>query len=159
MRFIGVLLLGAMFFTACDDTRVYEKNNDFENRAWTVSDTPTFEIEVLDTVQHYNLFCNIRNSVAYPYSRLFFTYYIQDSIGKPVQQKLVNHLLFDPKSGEPQGNSGLGDIFDHRVVLLRNYKFQYSGKHRIKFTQLMRQDTLAGILAVGVRVEKAINEK
>jgi gliding motility-associated lipoprotein GldH len=154
MRIIGLFLAGAMLFSACDDSRVYEKNQDFEHRAWIVSQQPEFEFEINDTVQRYNIYCNIRNSVSYPYSRLFLTYYLEDSTGKVFQKKLIDHLLFDPKTGEPHGTSGLGDIFDHRAPVLQNHRFPYPGKHKIKLEQFMRQDSLSGILAVGVRIEK-----
>lgn len=150
------LLLGAVMFTACDDTRVYEKNLDFEHKAWMVGYKPEFEFRIEDTIQTYNLYCNVRNTVSYPYSRIFLTYYLQDSLGKVSDKKMIDHMLFDPKTGDPQGTSGLGDIYDNRIQLLRNFKFSYRGTHKIKFEQFMRTDTLAGILAVGVRVEKVV---
>ena len=57
------------------------------------------------------------------------------------------------KTGKPFGTSGLGDIYDHRFELLKDYQFPTRGKYRIKLEQMMRMDTLHGILAVGVRVE------
>ena len=63
-------------------------------------------------------------------------------------------MLFDPKTGKPFGRSGLGDIYDHRLQFIKNFKFPYSGKFRMKFKQEMRKDSLDGILAVGLRVEK-----
>ena len=63
-------------------------------------------------------------------------------------------LLFDAKTGKPLGKSGIGDLYDHRFILLNNYKFKNKGKYRIVFEQFMRMDTLPGIMAVGLRVEK-----
>ena len=97
----------------------------------------------------------MRNSVSYPWSRLFITYYLQDSTGKDLQTKLLNEDLFDTKSGKPLGESGLGDIYDHQFQVLRDYQFAYPGKYKMKFEQFMRTDTLHGILAVGLRVERA----
>ena len=88
-----------------------------------------------------------------PTLRIFFTYYLQDSTGAEIQKKLVTQYLFDAKSGKPFGNSGLGDIYDHRFELLKDYQFKDRGRYKIKFEQLMRVDTLQGILAIGLRVE------
>lgn len=149
----GFIIITGLFFS-CDEERVFEKNTDFNSRFWLVSEKPEFEFEITDTLQAYNLYCNIRNSVSYPYARIFLTYYLQDSTGSELEKKLVSKLLFDDKTGEPHGASGLGDIYDHRVPLKINYQFERLGKYRIKFEQFMRTDTLSGILAVGLRVEK-----
>lgn len=154
MRLVFYFVLIAVFVTACDDTRVYEKNIDFEHQAWMVGHKPEFEFLIHDTTQKYNIYCTVRNSVSYPFSRIFFTYYLQDSIGLVLKKNLVNYTLFDPKTGEPEGTSGLGDIYDHQIPLVSNHKFPDPGTHKIKFEQFMRKDTLDGVLAVGVRVEK-----
>lgn len=143
-----------VFLFSCDENRVYEKNVDFNSRHWLANEKPEFEFEVTDTQQSYNLYCNVRNSLDYPYARIFITYYLQDSSGTAMEKQLVRQLLFDDKTGEPQGESGLGDIYDHRIPLKRNYQFPYAGRYKISFEQFMRTDTLSGVLAVGLRVEK-----
>lgn len=146
-------------FCSCDEERVFEKNMDFDSRTWLVNDKPEFEFEISDTLTAYNLYCNVRNTVSYPYARIFITYYLQDSSGTLLEKKLIGQLLFDDKTGEPQGTSGLGDIYDHRLPLKMDYRFDYPGRYKVKFEQYMRTDTLAGILAVGLRVEKSVNNK
>jgi gliding motility-associated lipoprotein GldH len=145
----------AILVTGCDDNRVYEQYTDFEKGYWLVNDKPEFEFTIQDPGTRYNIYGNVRNAVSYPWSRLFMTYYMQDSIGNQIQKNLVNEFLFDAKSGKPLGNSGLGDIYDHQILLLRNYQFAKPGKYKVKFEQYMRTDTLQGILAVGLRVEHA----
>ena len=67
---------------------------------------------------------------------------------------MVNNTLFDPKTGKPLGQSGIGDVFDHQFKLQENYKFDNIGEHTIQLQQYMRKDTLMGIYAVGIRIEK-----
>jgi gliding motility-associated lipoprotein GldH len=141
---------------SCDEERVFEKNIDFNSRNWLVGDKPEFEFEISDTLLSYNLYCNVRNSVAYPFSRIFVTYYLMDSTGASLEKRLVTQMLFDDTTGEPHGNSGLGDLYDHRIPLKKNYRFERSGKYKVRFEQYMRKDTLSGIIAVGLRVEKAV---
>jgi gliding motility-associated lipoprotein GldH len=155
MRRLMLIFISAVFLlTACDDTRVFEKNLDCEQQAWMSGHKPEFEINIPDTTTFYNVYFNLRTGVDYPYSRIFFTYYLEDSLGLVLSKKLVDYMVFDPKTGKPQGSSGLGDIFDHQVPLVRKHRFPYAGTHRVKFEQFMRADTLAGVFAVGVRVEK-----
>jgi gliding motility-associated lipoprotein GldH len=148
----------ALALSACDQDRVYELNYDFDKRYWLAGEQPEFEFEITDTTLRYNLYCNIRNSVSYPYSRLFLNYSLQDSSGKPLLEKMTQTFLFDKSTGKPQGSSGLGDIYDQRIFLT-NHQFTYSGKYKMKFEQYMRMDTLPGVLAVGLRVEKGYLDK
>jgi gliding motility-associated lipoprotein GldH len=154
MRLFYMLLFSAVVMTSCDDERVYEKNEDFHDRFWKQSDKPEFEFEVGDVNAAYNVYLNIRNSVDYPYSRIFINYSLQDSTGKALDKQLLNAMLFDPKTGSPEGTSGLGDIYDHQIPVKKNHRFGYRGKYKISFEQFMRMDTLEGVLAIGVRIEK-----
>ena len=154
MRSAVLLIVVAVLLWSCDTSRVFEDNKDFSKRAWASSDTVAFEFNITDPAVHYNLLCNVRNSLDYPYSRIFVTYTLEDSMHRVLTTKLVGTYLFDAKTGEPHGNSGLGDIYDHRFSLLENQEFA-AGKYFVKLEQYMRTDTLQGVLAAGVRVEKA----
>ncbi len=157
MRVTFFLLL-ALFVLSCDRDRLYEKNHDFNDRAWLVSDQPVFDFEIADTVKTYNLYCNIRNSVKYPYSRIFINYSLQDSTGTSVSKNLISAFLFEEKTGKPIGSSGLGDVYDQQIPVLKKYRFSKPGSYSMKFEQFMRTDTLAGILAVGFRLEATPTE-
>ena len=153
MRILFLVCLVSIFLSGCDQPRVYEQNTDFPQRYWAVNEKPEFEFKIDKPGDKYTLYGNIRNSVSYPYARIFFTYYLQDSTGVELQKKLVSQFLFDAKTGKPFGSSGLVDIYDHRFELIKNYQFTNPGKYKVKFEQFMRTDTLQGILAVGLRIE------
>ncbi len=116
---------------------------------------PEFEFRINDAGKKYNLYLNVRNSLDYPYSRIFITYHLHDSAGHELQTKLCMQDLFDQKTGTPFGSSGLRDIYDHQFLLLNEYEFKLSGKYKLKLEQFTRLDTLKGVLAVGVRIETA----
>ena len=157
-RLLCACILGILFL-GCDESRVYEQNVDFDERYWLIGEKPEFEFKIDKPADKYTVYGNVRNTVSYPYARIFFTYYLLDSTGAELEKKLVGQHLFDSKTGKPFGTSGLGDIYDHRFELLKNYQFKYRGTYKVRFEQLMRVDTLQGILAVGLRVEnKSIPE-
>lgn len=149
---ISVFLCIIVLFNSCDDSRVYEKNYDFDKREWLVNEKPSFEFMVSNN-QPYNLYCNLRNSVTYPYSRIFINYTLKDSTGLELKKEMIKTFLFDEKTGEPIGSSGLGDIYDQQVLLLKDYSFKQPGTYTVQFEQFMRTDTLQGVLAVGLRLE------
>ena len=152
------LLLLATLLISCDSNRVYENNTEFADRSWKVIEEPRFEFKVSDTTARYNLYYNVRNTLDYPYARIFVTYHLYDSTGKELFKKLIYNDLFDQKTGRPFGESGLGDLYDHQFAVLNHYRFHFPGKYSMKLDQLMRQDTLKGIIAVGVRIETAAKE-
>lgn len=140
----------------CDRNRLFEENKDFPNSAWLQQENPTFEFRIRDLGKSYNLFCNVRNSSDYPYARLFINYSVKDSAGTVLAKDLVSVFLFDAKTGKPFGKSGVGDVYDHRLPLLTNHTFRYTGRYTVELEQQMRQDTLRGINAVGFRLEEVI---
>jgi gliding motility-associated lipoprotein GldH len=153
MRLVAGILVFAAFLSACDSNRVYEKNKDFDNRAWLVNDTAHFLFEITEEGNLYNIQCNLRNSIDYKWQRIFVNFVLSDSAGQTLSSKLVSNYLFEPKTGKPYGRSGLGDIYDHRFPLLNAYALK-PGKYSVTLQQLMRTDTLQGVLAAGVRVER-----
>ena len=152
---ITALLAIIVLLNCCDNSRVYEKNYDFSERHWLVNEKPSFEFTVAND-QSYNLYCNLRNGLTYPYSRIFITYTLKDSVGTELKKEMINSFLFDEKTGKPNGSSGLGDIYDQQFLLLKDYSFSQPGKYTVQFEQFMRTDTLQGVLAIGLRVENAI---
>lgn len=152
---VNLFFLFAFLLWSCDSNRLHEKNYDFEDQAWLSSDQPAFDFDVTDTVKAYNLYCNIRNSIDYPYSRIFINYSLQDSTGASLSKNMISAFLFEEKTGKPLGSSGLGDVYDQQVLILKNLQFKKTGRYRLKYEQFMRTDTLKGILAVGFRLESA----
>lgn len=157
MRTLLIILMGVIV-CSCDRERLYEKNHDFENREWLSVDQPVFDFEIPDTTARYNLYGNIRNSVEYPFSRIFINYTLRDSGAATVSKAMISAFLFEEKTGKPVGSSGLGDVYDQQIPILKNYRFKTSGLHSVSFEQFMRTDTLRGILAVGFRLEAAVTE-
>jgi gliding motility-associated lipoprotein GldH len=151
MRILSLFAI-ILFLNGCDRSRVYEKNQDFVNRHWLAQEKPSFEFTISDQ-QPYNLYCNLRNSVDYPFSRIFIAYTLRDSVGTEIKKDLISTFLFDEKTGKPFGSSGLGDLYDQQLSLLNGYTFNKPGNYTLQFEQFMRTDTLQGILAVGLRVE------
>jgi gliding motility-associated lipoprotein GldH len=154
MKLSPVLAIILVLLFSCDDQRLFEENTDFNSRFWSVDEKPSFEFSVDDTLGKYNLYCNVRNDLDYPFSRIFINWELKDSTGAVLEKELVQHTLFDEKTGKPFGESGLGDIYNHRIPIRSSYQFPYAGKFSVAFQQYMRMDTLGGVLAVGVRLER-----
>lgn len=156
MKYILILAL-AVLLVACDSSRVYQDYVNLEDAYWHMDSVKNFSFEITDTEKEYNLAATFRNASSYPFYNIYFQYTLADSLDSVIVQQLKGADLFDPKTGEPYG-SGLGDMFDHIVPVLENYKFESQGTYSLKLQQLMRMDTLPFVLAVGARVELAQEE-
>ncbi len=154
-RLLVISLLVAV--AGCDTSSVYHEYVDLDDRIWLSSQAPAFTFAINDTTQSYHVYCDIRNSTRYPWSRIFVNFSLTDTLGNAVESKLVSAYLFEPKTGKPNGKSGLGDLFDHRIGVLSGYRFPRAGVYRASLEQYMRTDSLPGILSVGVAIEKAGN--
>ena len=141
-----------MFLAGCDSNRVFEDYAEFDDRTWRINDPATFEFQIVDASKKYNLYYNVRNSLDYPVQRIFINYSLRDSVGNEIIKQLKSDFLFE-KDGRPLGRSGLGDVYDNQFLLLENQEFTSRGTYRIRLEQFTRQDTLKGILAIGLRVE------
>jgi gliding motility-associated lipoprotein GldH len=153
----GILaLITSVWLTGCDSRRVFEENRELSQRYWRYEDAPVFDFQIEDSLSGYNLYFNVRNSLDYPWTRINVTYTLMDSAGQSLAQKLVFHDLFDA-TGRPYGQSGIGDLYDHQFLLLEKFRFSHPGTYSLRLTQFSREDTLKGVMAVGVRVERAEN--
>jgi gliding motility-associated lipoprotein GldH len=153
-RLLPIAFLG-LAFAGCDSSRVYENNHDFANAIWSASDTAVFQIPIEDTTHRYNVILNIRNSIDFETVRLFVDYSLITPGNQTIRKRLVEQILFDKKTGEPFGDSGLGNIYEHHVLLEPSITFPVKGIYTVKLNQMMRTDSLSEILSAGIRAEIA----
>lgn len=151
-KILTVVLL-SMMFLGCDKNVVYKAHEDIEDGLWYIKNTPTFKVEITDTLQRYNLYYVLRNALQYPYYNLYLTRKITDPSGKAISTTLEEVFLSNQTTGKPFGK-GLGDLFDHKIPFLKNHQFKQSGTYTFTLTQSMRQNPLPFIISIGISVEK-----
>lgn len=157
-KLLGISIVCLLFLTGCDPNTVYNTYEDIDDGQWFEKNIPAFTFQIDDASSQYNIYYNLRNSLAYPYYNLYLTRYLTDEKGKLIESRLDELILMDPKTGEPRGE-GLGDLFDHKVLIKSNYRFPKAGKYTLRIKQYMRQDPLPEVLSVGIAVEKVVNSK
>jgi gliding motility-associated lipoprotein GldH len=154
MTRIFIAILSIFLLISCDDNTILKDNYDIPDAKWLIKDTPTFTFEVKDINASYNIFYNVRNNRNYLYHNLYLTHYLTAPNGKTVHQHLDEMILFDPTTGKPSGE-GLGDIYDHKVLAFKDFRFPMKGIYKIKVSQYMRQNPLLDVISVGFSVEKS----
>jgi gliding motility-associated lipoprotein GldH len=152
-----IFIFTASIFIAisCDKKTIYSQNKDFENAKWPIKEECKFDFTIDDPAQSYKLYYNVRNNLTYPYYNLYITRYLYDEKGKKINEKLDELILVDEKTGKPKG-TGLGDIFDNKILAIKDFKVSKKGKYTIKIKQFMRQNPLPDILSFGISIEKKL---
>jgi len=143
--------------SACETSSTFKAHQEIKDGLWYVKNEPSFTFEISDTTKTYNVFYLVRNSIGYPYYNLYVKQFLINDKKKIVNEALNELILMDEKTGKPLGD-GLGDLFDHKIVALKNYRFSRTGKYTIKMRQYMRQNPLPEILSMGISVEPVEEE-
>lgn len=146
--FFGVILL---LLFACDNHRVFDKNEEIPDNVWDVKNKIIFEVEITDTLSAHNMYVNVRQAEGYPYSNLYVFLNTKFPDGKTSSDTL-NCILAD-LNGKWLGD-GAGDIFDNRIPYRRNVRFPVVGTYTFEIIQAMRDEKLPLIMDVGLRIEK-----
>lgn len=142
--FILVLILG------CDNTRVFEKNTEIPKKTWSANNKLGFEVTITDTLKTYNFFLNFRHTEAYPYSNFYFFFNSYLPNGK-LRKDTIHCKLADP-TGKWYGSQA-GDIIDNQILFKYNHSLPVAGNYFFEVEQAMREENLAEVLDVGLRVE------
>lgn len=147
----GLLIL---VVASCNFNSIYEKSQDIPNEEWNKNQVIRFDVPVTDTINGYRIIMNVRNSNEYPYSNLFLFITTSSPKGKSIKDTLEMTLADD--KGRWLG-TGFGGVWSTRTALRNNMviRFPSSGTYRIEVVQAMRDDVLAGIKDIGIKVERA----
>ncbi len=145
-RFLGVLVLPLAF--ACGGDRAFEEFYSFEGHTWSEKDTAVFDLNDVETAGQKLI--AIRYSEEYPFSNCYVRVVSSDSLGAVLDNTLINVPLFDSKSGKPMGK-GFGNSFTRYDTLPMEFP---SATSQVKLIQYMRQEHLAGLDAIGIKILK-----
>lgn len=145
------ILISVLVLQGCDKNRVFEKNLTVEKSIWSSTEKLNFEVDVFDTSATYNVYINIRHAGIYPYSNLWLMVTTSFPDGTSKRQRVEVPLA--DEEGAWYGE-GMGDIWDLKYLAQQNAQFNKIGKYHFSFEQIMRQNPLPGIMAMGLRVEQ-----
>jgi gliding motility-associated lipoprotein GldH len=151
LKMLSVLLL--FFLFSCRNSHVYEKYIKIPDYIWNENQELKFKPTVKDTSVFYNVYFNIRNATVYPYSNTWVLIRKSDPSGNKIYEKSYEFILAD-QQGKWLGK-GIGDIFDNRFLMEEKVKFSQPGLYQYSILQFMRSTNLAGVMDIGIEVEKA----
>lgn len=150
------IILFSSFFISCSNA-IYENNIDFESEVWHLDSSLTYTFEIEDINSEYEILYVFRNNLDYPYHNLF----IQNFLYSPNNNKIISDIqeviLMDKKTGKPYGK-GFAGIYQNKFIAISSLQFTEKGTYTFRLKQYMREETLGGILSVGIVLNK-LNKK
>ncbi len=155
-RFVFILLVFSFGLVSCDSSRYYDKTEPIENTVWAANNAKDFDIDIEDSLQVFNFYIHVRNTVDYEFANLYFFIQTELPDGQKAQDTIECQLA--DYQGKWLGD-GSGKYRDNSFILRKNIRFQKKGIYHFKLKQGMRRDSLKGIAEVGIRLEKAQQEK
>lgn len=140
---------------ACHHDVAFDEHCSVDESGWNMSDAATFDVEIDDTTQYYDIFFDLRVNVNYAYANAFFfiTTHFPDST---FAADTLECPLADP-TGKWYGKNG-GRYVDNRYYFRRTTRFPMTGTYRFEVTHGMRDTQISGIKDVGLRLEKTCLE-
>jgi gliding motility-associated lipoprotein GldH len=148
------VLACSILAAACDRQTVYKSHQEFKDAQWYADYKPTFDVDIQDVNIRYNVYYLLRSAIQYPYYNLYLTRKLTGPENKILSNDLVELKISDETTGKPFGK-GLGDLFDQKILFLKDYTFPASGVYTFEITQSMRQNPLPFVVSIGICVEKA----
>jgi gliding motility-associated lipoprotein GldH len=152
----NVLSLLSLLFVACKKDYFFEqKKTTAQPEFWAYKDSIRFDFDLIDTSVTYNLIVDVDHADKFAFENLYVKIHTIFPSGKRLG-KLKSLQLMTPTGGWLGQKSG--ETVQANLVLQDHTIFKEPGHYSIVFEQFMRRDSLPGITAIGLSVEKT-NEK
>lgn len=144
-------LLIFIMLSSCNKDVIYDDTKRIPEGVWNQEDKLRFEVPVKDTLSSFRFFLNIRHSTSYRYSNLYLFIHTVFPDGRTAMDT-VECILARP-DGKWLGK-GISGIRDNQILLRTGLRFPVRGVYRFGIEQAMREESLEGVLDIGLRIEK-----
>ena len=153
-----LFLVPCLFYlAACSSADLYEKSVSIPGHAWKSGYKPGFKFIIKDTSAPYELFLILRHNDKYSFNNIYINLSVKTPGSDSATVMRCDLRLANDNNGWLA--SGMDDIFEHRIKLTpwlvdNNISLRRQGEYEFGVQQIMREDPLANVLDVGLRVEK-----
>lgn len=145
--FLPALILLLISFAACGKRVFYEKIDPIPNEVWNIDSTLHYEFEITDSMQFYNIYINIRNSIDFE-TQNFYVFLTSEFPDGTIGKDTLGFVMCDPY-GKWSGK-GNGRIKDNQFLYKMKVRFPIKGVYKFSAVQAMREDDAKGITDFGI---------
>jgi len=154
---IGIFLF--LCTVSCETGLEYSEYKSIDNHVWNKDELVAFSLPVMDTLEPYNIFINIRNTSSFAYSNLFLIASITDPEGGVVKDTLEYAMALPDGTWLGTGNGG---VKENKLWYKEELMLSHKGVHTVEISHAMRKNgsvsgiiALEGITDVGLEVAKS----
>lgn len=141
----------AWLMPSCNKAVYYAAERDVDEQGWNMNDALNFDVTVDDTLQIFDFYIDVRNSVHYDKANTFFF------INTTFPDGSVAYDTLECPLADIQGHwlgKRTGRYVDGRFVFRRHVIFPRSGDYHFAITHGMRDTNVVGLKSVGLRIER-----
>lgn len=148
IAFCLIILIG---LCSCGKKTIFEKYKKIENYTWNGNTIVSFDVNIEDIDKKYDVYITVRHSEVYPFDNL----YVGVDIYTPSGDKRSKDYYLEMRN-EDRSFKGdvLGDIWDVKVLIMKNVSFNSAGLHKFEISNLMQYTNIPDIMEIGLIVEK-----
>ena len=134
-------------FSSCSNKIFYEKMDHLPNEEWDMDSVLRYEVEISDSLQFYNIYVNIRNTVDFQ-TQYFYVFMTTEFPNGYIGQDTLGCILSD-SYGKWTGK-GMGRIKDNHFLYKVKVRFPQTGIYKFSIVQAMREEKVKGISDIGL---------
>jgi gliding motility-associated lipoprotein GldH len=150
-RTFALLPLLFLLLQGCDKQVYFTDERDVDETGWNMADAAVFDVDVDDTLQVFDFFIDVRNSVHFQKANVFFFINTTFPDGSVAYDTLECPLA--DVEGHWYGRR-TGRYVDSRFVFRRHVIFPRTGLYRFEILHGMRDTNVVGLKSVGLRIER-----
>lgn len=144
-------LLGLLLYSLSSCSTIYDETQVLENATWKQGESYSFEFEIQDTEQLYDLFLEVEHGTTYPYQNLYC---------------LVKTTMPDGSTREEQASLELanakgywlgdcsGESCTRTIPFIIKTQFTVSGVYAVELKQHSRPESLGPIAHLRLYIDK-----
>ena len=148
---IGIAIMAAAIgMQGCDKNVFYTAEKDVDETGWNMNDPVAFDVVFEDTLQVYDFFIDVRNSIHYDKANTFFF------INTTFPDGSVAYDTLECPLADVQGHwygHRTGRYVDSRFVFQRHVIIPHAGHYHFELFHAMRDTNLTGLKSVGLHIE------
>lgn len=147
-----MLMVAMLSMMACHRGVMFVDNERVDESGWNLTEQLHFDVDVTDTMQLYNFFVDVRNTVDYPYRNTFLF------INTAFPDGSVAHDTLECPLADVDGRwlgKQTGHYISNRYFLRKQVRFPMTGNYHFAISHGMRDTNIVGIKNIGLCIEKA----
>jgi gliding motility-associated lipoprotein GldH len=136
---------------SCTHVDLFEKTVAIPGHQWKSDFKPSFTFEIKDSSAMYQVWLVMRHTEKYNFNNIYLNLSAMLA-GQDTVLKVRRDINLASNEGGWKG-TGMDDIYEHRLALGEPQQLK-PGTYTFTLEQIMREDPLAHVMNVGLRIEK-----